>query len=163
MCTVSGVLVFWFWLDSVRDFLLNYMYVDTLQCNMYYKIFSEIGLLFGFICHVNFDYHFLQKLSVEEYSKYYLFLSLCVYTFLRMVLLSFQVTGSQLSQCFAVRNSVVFLAKTKTKAWLSVIMWANSNLLYFDDKCLSQLATFNRFNEVTPTIILSFDLANINV
>jgi hypothetical protein len=29
--------------------------------------------------------------------------------------LSFSVTGSQLSQCFAVRTSVVFLAKTKTQ------------------------------------------------
>ena len=72
----------------------------------------------------------------------YLFLSLHVYTFQRMVLLSFQVTGSQLSQCFAVRNSVAVLAKTKKKAWLSVILWENSNLLYIK-KCLFQWVTFN--------------------
>ena len=50
-------------------------------------------------------------------AKYnFIFLSL-------FVLLSFWVTGSQLSQCFEVRNSVVFLTKTKTKAWLSVLWW----------------------------------------
>ena len=31
---------------------------------------------------------------------------------------------------FVVRNSVAFLTKTKTKAWLSVLWWENSNLLY---------------------------------
>ena len=133
-----------------------------------YRIFSKIALLFWFICHVNFNYHFLQRwkncLSANIDNS---FLSLCVYTFLRMILLSFQVAGSQLSQCFAVRNSVVFLAKTKTKAWISVILWENSNLLYVDvihiHKRLFQWAAFNKCNEVTLTIVLSFDLANINI
>jgi len=43
-----------------------------------------------------------------------------VFTFLRTFFLRFLVTGSQLSQCFAVRTSIVFLEKTKTKAQLSV-------------------------------------------
>ena len=45
-----------------------------------------------------------------------------LFTFQRTVLLSFSVTGSQLSQCFAVRNWVVSLTKTKGRE--------NSNLLY---------------------------------
>ena len=46
------------------------------------------------------------------------------------VLLSFSVTRSQLSQCYAVRNLVVFLTQTKTKAQLSILGRENSNLLY---------------------------------
>ena len=57
------------WLISSQNNVWKYctkrrheqVYVDTLQYNMYYKIFSEIALLFWFICHVNFDYHFLQR------------------------------------------------------------------------------------------------------
>ena len=57
--------------------------------------------------------------------------------------------GSQLIQCFAVRNSVVFLAKTKTKAWFSVIWRENSNLLYDETiyvrKQFFHQATFSTF------------------
>jgi hypothetical protein len=69
--------------------------------------------------------------SVEErlYKKLqstanlnFLFLSLFVYL-LKTVLLSFSVTRSQLSQCFAVRNWVVCLTKTKTKAYLTLSFW----------------------------------------
>ena len=42
-----------------------------------------------------------------------------VFIILRTVFLSFWVIGSQLSQCFAVRNSVFFLSKTKTTVWSS--------------------------------------------
>ena len=49
--------------------------------------------------------------------------------------------GSQLIQCFAVRNSVVFLAKTKTKAWFSVIWREDSNLLYDETIYVSSSST----------------------
>ena len=53
------------------------------------------------------------------------------------------VTGSQLSQCLAVRNSVVFLTKTRTKAWLSDLGRENSNLLYCEVFFIKKnLATF---------------------
>ena len=45
------------------------------------------------------------------------------------LLLSLLVNGNQSSQCLAVRNSIFFLTKTKTKAWLSVLGRENSNLL----------------------------------
>ena len=44
-----------------------------------------------------------------------------LFTFLITVLLSFSITGSQLSQCFAVRNWFVSLTSTKTKAKLSIL------------------------------------------
>ena len=42
--------------------------------------------------------------------------TLCLLTFLRTIFLSFKSHWELASQCFAVRKSVVFLAKTKTKA-----------------------------------------------
>jgi len=72
-----------------------------------------------------------------------------IFCFLRTFLLSFSVTGSQMSQCFAVRTSVVFLAKTKTKAWLSIIWWENSNLL-----CVENIYT--SVSSIRPTLSVKF-------
>ena len=69
-----------------------------------------------------------KRLCVLTMQQIWIFFSChSVFTFLRTGLLSFWVTESLLRQCFAVRNSVIFLTKTKTKAWISVLWWENSN------------------------------------
>ena len=58
------------------------------------------------------------------------FSSQSVFIILRTVFLSFWVIGSQLSQCFAVRNSVFFLSKTRTKVlWLEKFKFSNLNFV----------------------------------
>ena len=65
----------------------------------------------------------------SDYSQLGYFLC-SEFIFLRTVLLSFWVTASRLSQCFAMRNSVVFFTKTNKKARVSVLWQENSYLLY---------------------------------
>ena len=60
--------------------------------------------------------------------------TLCL-PFLRPFLLSFLVTGGQPSRCFAVRTSVVFLAKTKTQLSVGkfkfVVCWEHKHQRFF--------------------------------
>ena len=73
----------------------------------------------------------LNRFSTQNQQQIWIFFCChSLFTFKITLPLSFLVTGSQLSQCLAVRNSVVFLTKIKTKAWLSVLRRENSNLLF---------------------------------
>jgi len=70
----------------------------------------------------------LMMYMFSPYSKFnLLFLSLCVYLYKNCP--QFFSHWESAEPVFCSEASVVFLAKTKKKAWLSVIWWENSNLL----------------------------------
>ena len=75
-----------------------------------------------------------------QYNKIF-FSCHSVFTFFRMVLLSFWVTGSQLSQ--SVRNSCIFLTKTKTLKTL----WVGK----FKFCCILRIIHQHSFNQATFT------------
>ena len=75
-----------------------------------------------------FDKNSADKIHSKNYKGWN---TSCITPIIRVKeLLNFSVTESQLSQCFAMRNWVVSLTITKTKAYISVLGRENSNLLY---------------------------------